>query len=159
MANSIIPIALFVAFLWGVQPIIHKYVIKTIDPKTIMVVGGVFYTACLALYGLYHRRTIQQDAGNLSATLILVIGMTSILTAFFANLLYFHIIKKHESYVVSALIYCSPIFTLLLAYFVLHERVTTIGTIGVAFIIAGVVLIGFHEHSVATDGFVALTQE
>ena len=39
--------------------------------------------------------------------------------SFYANYLYFNFISKHESYLVSALIFSSPFFTLILAYYFL----------------------------------------
>ena len=43
-------------------------------------------------------------------------------TAFLANLLYLMVLKKNQSYIVSALIYSSPVFMFLIAWLFLKEK-------------------------------------
>lgn len=98
--------------------------------------------------------TVRADSAKLTKTNVLLIGTASILTGLVANLLYFFILKKHESYVVSALIYAAPAFTLLLAYFILREKVTGIGCLGVAFVVVGTVCIALNDNKTINEMFV-----
>jgi drug/metabolite transporter (DMT)-like permease len=82
---------------------------------------------------------------QLSIRDVCFIGFTSMITGFFASLIYFHILKKHESYVIAALIYSSPVFTLLISYFVLKEKVSYIGVAGVILIVSGVIMLALNE--------------
>lgn len=56
--------------------------------------------------------------------------------------MYYYILEKHHAYVISALVYSSPVFTVLFAHMVLKERVTVLGMAGVLLIVTGVVLLG-----------------
>jgi drug/metabolite transporter (DMT)-like permease len=68
--------------------------------------------------------------------------LSGIIAGFLANYLYFHVVQKHSSYVVSALIFSSPFFTFLLSYFFLKEDMTWLSGLGAFFIITGIVLLG-----------------
>jgi uncharacterized membrane protein len=72
--------------------------------------------------------------------------LSSLLSVFIANLLYFTILKNPytKSYIVAALVFTSPMFTLLLSYFVLKEGVTYMAVLGVVLIITGVIALTFH---------------
>ena len=69
------------------------------------------------------------------------IGALSIITVFVANLIYVYILKKHEGYVISALVYSSPAFSLLLTYLFLRQKITIYGMIGVLLVVLGVVFL------------------
>ena len=153
--DMLVPTSLMVAFLWGVQPIVHKYVLKNIDPKTIMIVGGAFYVACLLVFAIRYRGTLRKDWAKLDPVTVCLIGASAVLTGFVANLLYFFVLKKHDSYVVSALIYAAPAFTLLLAWLVLHEKVRKIGAIGVVLVVLGTLCIALNDNTTANELFVA----
>jgi len=145
--NEVIFYALFVAFLWGLTPVIHKHVLNTLDPRTVMVLGSIFYFACVLMFWLWNREIIKNDVKNVKLQHIYWIAITSIVTAFIANVIYLFILKKHDSYIISALIYSCPIFTLVLAYIFLKEHITFTGLIGVFLITAGVACLGFNGSS------------
>ena len=138
-------IALFVALLWGISPVIHKHVLKNVAPKVIMTVGSIFYFLCMCLFVIYNWEFLKNEVPKLDQMSLLWIAIASIISAFIANVLYFYILKKHDSYVVSALIYASPVFTLLLAVMLLKEKVNAYGIGGVLLIVTGVILMAFNE--------------
>lgn len=150
----VIAIALFVSFLWGLAPIIHKHVLKSVDPKVVMVTGGLFYSICLFTFAIYYLKDIKSGFKKLQLRNALWIGFASIITAFIANLIYFYILKDHDSYVIAALIYSSPVFTLILAYYLLKEKVTMMGFVGVAFIMIGIICLALNEKSAKVEDFV-----
>ena len=76
---------------------------------------------------------------------IIIIVLTSAIATFMANVLYYTILKNHESSLISALIYSSPIFTLILAYIFLKERINTIGIFGILFIVLGIICIAMNN--------------
>lgn len=142
---SVVWVALFIAFLWGVAPVIHKHVLKSVDPKVVMITGSIFYTACLIVFWFYHREFLHTHMQTLTWTQVFWIASTAVICGFFTNIIYYHILQKHDSYVVSALIYSSPVFTFLLAYLFLKEKITLLGSMGVMAIVAGVVLLSLNE--------------
>jgi drug/metabolite transporter (DMT)-like permease len=145
MNGIILCSALFVAFLWGVAPVIHKRVLYTTPVPVVMVIGGAFYMSCLLLFAIYNRKEVVVGIQQLPWSYIFLIGLTSICTAFVANILYFYVLKKYDSYIISALIYSSPIFTLLLAFLFLKENITINGFIGVMLIVVGISYLAFNK--------------
>ena len=142
-----VPAALFVALLWGVQPVIHKHLLARVDPRVVMAVGAAFYLACVAGFAAWNWGAVRAGAARLSGRDVAWIGAASVLTAFVANVVYLYVLRGHDSYVVSALIYASPVFTLALAALALRERVTPAGAAGVLLIVAGVLLLALNERS------------
>jgi uncharacterized membrane protein len=138
-------LALLISFLWGLSPVLHKHVLTNIHPKTVLVVSSVIYMICTVVYFIVYRNIIVPDVRNLDRKSLLFIAITAILCGFFTNILYFHILKRYESHIVSALIYSSPVFTLLIAFFFLKEKITPIGFFGVVFIVMGVVMLAFNK--------------
>jgi len=76
-----------------------------------------------------------------------ILIMLPIFTVFLANVLYYNVLKNHESSIISALIYSSPVFTLIIAYLFLKERLDIYGLSGVLAIILGVILIAMNNES------------
>jgi drug/metabolite transporter (DMT)-like permease len=63
------------------------------------------------------------------------------LLIFLANMMYYYILKNHESSIISALVYSSPVFTLIIAYIFLKERLDIYGISGIFLMILGVILV------------------
>jgi drug/metabolite transporter (DMT)-like permease len=72
-----------------------------------------------------------------SATLI---GL-AFFAVFFANSLYYYVLKENSSSITSALIFSAPAFTLVLSYLLLKEKLNLNGLLGVISIIIGVIFI------------------
>ena len=138
---------LFVSFLWGLAPVIHKSVLQNVDFRVVMVIGGLFYAVCLVVFALWHRQAIFHSKAlkTLTWKSVSMIAFAAIATAFIANLIYFYVLKKHDSYVVSALIYSAPVFTALLAMWLLGERISVMGGVGVLLIVLGIVCLSMNE--------------
>lgn len=82
VATHEVGVAILIAALWGVAPIIHKHVIKKIDPRAVMVVGSFFYTTCLLMYWVYHRDIIHHNMKRLTTSDVLLIGCTAVFAGF-----------------------------------------------------------------------------
>ena len=98
----------------------------------------------MGIYATFHTTTLKNDFKKATIYEYMIIGFTFLLTAFLANILYFSVLAKNKSFVVSALIYTSPIFTLILAWWVLKEDINIYGLIGVLFIVTGIILISYN---------------
>lgn len=140
-----------VALLWGVQPVIYKYVLRDVDPKVILVLSACTYAVCTLALVAATWAPFKRELGRLTAGTAGLIVATSVFTAFLANLLYLYVLSGHDSYVVSALVYSSPVFTVLLAFLFLHERVTALGLGGVALIVSGMLCLAWADKN--TEGF------
>lgn len=144
-APTFVAIALFISACWGIQPVVHKYILGVIHPAMLISISSTIYFACMMGFAAYNWRTVKREYRKVTPRLFAIIALVTIVAAFVANLLYFFILRGHASYTTSALIYSSPFFTLLVAYLFLHERLTLYGTLGAGLIIAGVVLIAIND--------------
>lgn len=146
MHNTVIFIAVIISFLWGVGPVLQKHILNSIHPKTMLLFNGLAYMICLIVYSIYYKGEIYQDVvKNMNMRLFFIIMLSGIIVGFIANLLYFYVLHKKDSYIINALVCSSPLFTLIIAYLFLKEKVKISGFIGVMCIIVGVVLIAFND--------------
>lgn len=138
--------SLIIAFLWGLSPIIHKVALNRLSPHTTLVISSTFYTICTLVFAVVFRDMIQRDinAGHLTPWITVALAFTAIICGFFTNILYFFILQKNQSHIVSALIYSSPVFTLIMAFLLLRERITFNGFLGIVFITIGVIFVAFN---------------
>ena len=146
-------VALVLSFLWGVLPIVHKFLLRKYDKLSIMILFALTYFICILFLVTTTHKQLVKDIAKMPIFDAFVIIVTSFITGFMANLTYYYVISKHESYIVEALISCSPLFTLVFAYFLLEENITFIGVIGVLLITLGVVCISFNEKQHLFENF------
>jgi uncharacterized membrane protein len=137
-------IALFVAFLWGTLPAVHKYVLGRHDPVSVIAVSAAIYAVCTIALVFWYWPRIKKDVATWRPRTFAILAANTIIAGFLANLLYMYVLKKHDSHIVSALVCISPVFTLLLAVLFLGERPTALGALGVVLIVAGVVCVAYQ---------------
>jgi len=143
MWQAVIPIALFIAFVWGATPIVHKHIFNSfafMTPEAMIVAGGVFYFVFTMCYFYCNKAKVTQPLKKLPVSVLALMGSCA-LAGFLANYLYFNVIGKHASYLVSGLIFSSPFFTLILSYLFLKEEISLTSMIAIALIVSGIVML------------------
>jgi len=140
-----VPAALGVALLWGAQPIIHKHLLATFHPQTMMLLGTTFYLVCLGAYTAYSWKVIKSDLPKITWRHLAWAALASVAGGFLAQVLYLYALSKHPSHLVMPLIYSSPVFTLLLGYLLLKEKISLRAAVGVVLIIAGIIVVALHK--------------
>jgi drug/metabolite transporter (DMT)-like permease len=154
MLPTYILISLFVAFLWGLAPIIQKHLLKKFDRFSLMLFFSTVYFICLLLcLPFYHLRLIR-DVSILEIHDIALIALTAIGTSFLANVLILQVIKEHDSYIVSALESVAPLFTLFFVYYFLNEKINILGVLGVILVVLGIFCIALNDASFKMEEFV-----
>ncbi len=141
MKFFILFLAILISFLWGLSPVIHKKLLKKYAPSTLFILTGTIYAFCMFFYFLTHRASLFRDISKMTGVDFAWLAGIAVIATFFANILYFYVLSKEKSYIISALIYSSPVFTLLLAYFFTQNTMDYYGVLGVFFIILGVICI------------------
>ena len=68
-----------------------------------------------------------------------------VIVLFFGNIIYYYVLNDNNSSIVTALEGSAPLFTLIVAYYFLNEKVSFIGLIGILLIILGVVCISHND--------------
>jgi len=147
MLDNYIFLALFISFLWGIQVVIHKHLLTNFYFVTIMLVSNVINVSLIIALSIYLKNDVFTDLKKITFRDAVILVCLPIFTVFIANIIYYYILKKHESSLVSAITYSSPAFTLILAYLFLNERLDIYGLSGIFAIIAGVVLISNNNSS------------
>jgi drug/metabolite transporter (DMT)-like permease len=136
---TVLFIALLVSFLWGTQPVIHKYLLRNVNLVTILFFQTAINFICISALAFYnHDQIYHEIMDQLTFQKWYWIFFLSVVTIFGTNILYFYILKSNESSLVSALMYSAPVFTMILAYFLLNERIGLSGYFGIFLIIIGV---------------------
>jgi drug/metabolite transporter (DMT)-like permease len=153
---TVVPVSLFISFIWGATPISHKYIFNTFEdmtPEAMIVCGGVFYFLFSMIYFMFNRASVIRPVKELPWSVFLIMFCTASI-GFLANYLYFQVIGKHASFLISALIFSSPIFTLILSYLFLKEDISIKAAIGVLLIVCGVVTLAISKDKVKPPGSV-----
>ena len=140
-------LALIISFLWGLQPIVHKYLMQKFNAITLMLISSIVYCSMVILVSIARNKEIIDDINKITPKDASIIVILAAFTVFLTNMMYYYILKNHESSIVSALIYSSPVFTLILAYLFLKERLDIFGVSGILSIVIGVVLIAHNNQS------------
>lgn len=133
-------IALFVAFLWGLLPVVHKYVLQKHNIITVIVFSALIYALCTLILAWLYWPSIKKDLRIIDKNTILLLTIVTIFAGFLANIIYMYVLEKHDSHIISALVYTSPVFTLILAILFLNEKPTMLSLIGIFLIISGIIM-------------------
>lgn len=140
-------VSLIVSFLYGVSPILHKIIFNnnTIHYYTLLCITSLIFFVCSIFIYISNYKIINNNISLFSRKTILLIIIGAILSTFIANLLYFKVIQYSKSYLVSALIFSSPFFTLLLSLIFLDETINMMSFIGVSLIITGTIILSMYQ--------------
>ena len=145
MHHKYILIAIFVALLWGIAPILLKRLVTKFDKITILVIDGLLYFLFLLLIGYKYYDKIVKDIPKINAFDVSLMFFTAVITGLMGNLIYMLLLEGHDSYIITALVSISPFFTLVLAYFFTKEKITLWGLMGTVLIIAGILMISYND--------------
>jgi len=141
-------VALFVSLLWGIQPVLHKVLLSKYKPITILIISSFLYFYLIAIVAFVRSGDVKNDLKNMTKRDVLVILSIGLFSGFIGNMLYLYVLKDHNTSIISALIYSSPVFTLIISYLFLKERLNIYGLLGVITIIIGVLLVSLNEKSI-----------
>uniref|UniRef100_A0A6C0I2T4 EamA domain-containing protein n=1 Tax=viral metagenome TaxID=1070528 RepID=A0A6C0I2T4_9ZZZZ len=137
-------ISLFIAFLWGLHPIVIKRLLEKFNYFTILFFTNTVMFTCVLLLCYSNTSSFIDDLSIIDTQDLLTLMIVPIFTAFIGNYLYYNVLKTHESSIVSALVYSAPVFTLILAHLFTNERLTLHSILGILMVSVGVILISLH---------------
>lgn len=138
-------IALFISVLWGVTPILLKSLTNKFDTSTIILIQGFLYFFFLLCFGFTERKIIIKEIPKINHIDLIKMFFAAVIGGLVCNILYIKVLEKHDSYITTALVSISPLFTLFLAYYFTRENVTLYGFIGTIFIVFGTLMIVYNE--------------
>jgi len=138
-------VALCIAFLWGMQPVFYKFLLKKLTPFTLMLFTSTLYFFLMICTSLFRYKDIHTEIATLNTFDYFIIIGSTFTTFYLANIIYYSILTNHESSIISAVICSSPVFTFLFAYLFLKERIDVYGILGIFFIVLGVIFISQNK--------------
>lgn len=157
MKTEYILISLLIGLFWGVSPIIQKHLLKKFDKFSLMLFFSVIYFCLLLFASAFNHKNIMKDLRLLNNWDTLLIIAYVFFTIFLSNLLILHVLKTHDSYIVTAIVEgTSPLFTLLLVYLFFEEKITLIGVLGVLLIVLGIVCISLNDATFKIEEFLGV---
>lgn len=144
----LLPFAILLSFMWGLSAVLHKIMVTNIPIEAVLVFSTLIYATLTLGYYLYHRKKINASIPNLTPKLVLILLFTVIACSFGPYIIYLTLVRKNDSYLVTALTNTSPIFAMLLAYFILKERVTAWACAGIFMVFIGIILLAVHSRKI-----------
>lgn len=139
--NTLVLSGLTVAALWGLTPILQKTLLVHLPRQTIFALSTLVYATSTFIYCGFHRKIILKSLPSVTLRHVLLIIVASVLGAFVGNLLFLTALKDNPSYVVTALAFTSPIFTVVLAACILGEQITPTNVVGIFLVVAGAIMV------------------
>ena len=138
---ELVLLGILVAALWALGPILQKIVMsRGISSTTIIVLGGIFSIVFGAVCLVFKRHELIADFHKIDAEVLMLIAGAAIVCGIVASYMFLHILKKYDAYLVNALAYTSPIFTIIFTFWLLGEPVTWMSIVGIFVIMGGVML-------------------
>lgn len=142
---------LLVNFIWGVGPIINKYLLNYMDVITLMLIMSVLYLFMVLLLAIKNKDKIVKDFINIKKYkyLLLFLTLFSILLIV-SNYGYLYLINNSNTALATILTSLYPIITLIIGYKLLKEKMTKIELIGFLLILSGIILINYSKKKYKT---------
>lgn len=132
-------LGLITLVLWGIAPVLGKLGLSNLDPLPALFIRSALVTTTLAAAIILTGRWSEiADASGRDVMFIMLEGLCA---ALLGQLAYYYAIKLGDISKVTLIVAGAPIVTLLLAVFVLGEKVTLYKLAGAAAIIFGIVLL------------------
>ena len=93
---NFIIIALTIALLWGIQPLIQKSLLLDFSSQSILIFSNVVFTFCLLIYSYFYRQVILEDFSKLGTDHCKLILFSAIICSFLTSITYYELIKLEK---------------------------------------------------------------
>ena len=142
MKGFAVVLALVAALSWSISAVFGKVIMAAVTPVSMLVIVGLAYAVILAGMAAIWWRVVARDAAVILASPKLSAYIVALILSGFLipYWIYYALMKEHPSYLVIALTYTVPAFTLLWAAFILREKINIWGALGVIMIVVGSLL-------------------
>ena len=133
--------AIIIAAIFGLTPILEKYILKSITIETMMILSGLFYGAFMAIYVFCcHGPHFMTDIRTMinQPSLFILIAISAFMVLIVANFLYLSVLRDHQASIVTAITAAYPFFTVVAGFLLFHEMISITHFIGILLITSGV---------------------
>jgi len=135
-------LALLVAFIWGINPIMEKLSLVKATPLTVMTIRFIMTSIVLTIITIYQGKFYELN--NLDSKTYYYILIPAILAGV-GLYIYFIALGKGESSQVVPIVATFPLFTAVYAFLILKESITTPKIIGTFLIVSGLVILNWRS--------------
>ncbi len=135
---------LFVTAIFGLAPVINKYMLKFVNINSIVIFTGIcYFILSLFYFSITNKTTVIKDFTimNQNIHLYILLFIFTLLVFIIGNYYYLTVIKDNKTYLVAAIVASYPLMTALFGYLFLNEIPTFKNIIGVLAIIFGLTLL------------------
>lgn len=101
MVRDIIVMSLTISLLYGISPVLHKYIYSRIDvdPYTLLFLSSTTFFVCTLIGFMFNKhkgKVVVTDIKNLlkNKKTFLIIILSALFSIYVANLLYFKVIQR-----------------------------------------------------------------
>jgi drug/metabolite transporter (DMT)-like permease len=132
-----------VAIVFGLTPILNKYILKYISVESMIVFMGSAYLLFIAIYNISMKTQLSRDVDTLykHPHLYPLILLSSFLIFGVANYYYLTVIKDNKTAIVASIIASYPMLTALAGYILYNEVLSIKQLVGIMIIVSGVVVV------------------
>jgi drug/metabolite transporter (DMT)-like permease len=140
-------VSLAIAMIWGGQAIVMKNMLRRFHPITVIVVMNfLYFLAAFITFSLDHKQVLRNIHEDMTWEYLGMFFLASVVCGFAANMVYTFLLQQNTTYIVVAITFCAPIFTVLLSWLFLHEErksITPVHILGVLLTVAGIMCISY----------------
>ena len=131
-------IPLFISFIWGFVPVIIKLYLKELSPEFILLSSSlVFFIGSFIYTYFFKYNEIIEGYNKSTYKIIIILIITFLLASVISNLLYLKYLKKNNSNILAIIVGLAPAITVIAAYFLLNETLTSLQLFGTLLILIG----------------------
>lgn len=131
--------ALLAALMFGLAPIFSKIGLEGVNPGIALTIRSSVITVVMLAWVMFSGGLdALSDVGPRGWFFLALDGISA---ALLGQLFYYYALKSGEASIVVPVVAAFPIFTLIVAAFLLGERVTAAKAIGLLMVVGGVVLV------------------
>lgn len=141
-----------IAVLWGVQPILHKVILRSVSPVTLFALSGAAFALAVGAFAAVNASTLRRDRARLTPTVVALILLAAAGGGFVGHVLYLRLLASNDAHHVAALVHVSPAVTAVVAALVLRERVSARSALGVALVVGGAAVLAMDAAERSGDG-------
>jgi len=135
---------LVVAAIFGLTPLLNKYILRSLSVEGLMVGSGVLFGAFALAYGAFWgRETLLVDYKAIvkRPELLALVGLSAFLILVVANFLYLTVIRDHNTAVTTAITASYPLVTAIAGVLFLNESISGPQAVGILLVVGGVFML------------------
>jgi drug/metabolite transporter (DMT)-like permease len=136
-------IAFVIAFLWGISPVLFKYILQQNIPSYIIILtqASVYFLSSIIYIIVYERNDIYSDIQKYSNYIPFLI-IISFFSVYVANVLYiFALDNKADVNIMSIIVSLAPVITMIASFLIFQQILPIKVLIGFFIIFIGILCI------------------